>query len=240
MLERLREREGRQIELKAGKSTFVLAGCCLVLGPAVCNPAATSNVEDGGVAASDPPPTFPSSFPTDSTGTPPPPDDGGNLGQSGSPSNDNVNWEDPLFAYLLGDRDGDCTRDLDEIKNGTDPNDPTDGADKDCDGIPNVADADVDGDGVVNGLDNDVDGDGKANGSDEDVDGNGEANGSDTLCHSNRVRGSLPVDDLPPLLLFWLCSGHPPGIGVICAYETNQPLEVFVKIRTTRQMQSNG
>lgn len=84
---------------------------------------------------------------------------------------------DPQVVAVLNiDRDNDGRSDLDELVEGTDPQDPTDGPDIDGDGIANKDDPDVDGDGTLNGFDFDVDGDGILNVGDVDIDGDGVVN----------------------------------------------------------------
>lgn len=84
---------------------------------------------------------------------------------------------DPYVITVLSiDSDNDGRNDFDELVEGTNPEDPTDGPDIDGDGIPNGEDPDVDGDGIPNGLDFDVDGDGMLNVWDIDIDGDGIVN----------------------------------------------------------------
>jgi hypothetical protein len=81
-----------------------------------------------------------------------------------------------LVAAMDVDSDNDGRSDFDELVEGTDPEDPTDGPDIDGDGIPNGEDPDVDGDGIPNGFDFDVDGDGMLNVWDIEIDGDGIVN----------------------------------------------------------------
>lgn len=91
-----------------------------------------------------------------------------------------INASDLLILALASeDSDNDGLSDYDELNQGLDPDDPTDGPDRDGDGIPNEADSDVDGDGVINKDDPDIDGDGIFNGFDLDIDGDHIANASD-------------------------------------------------------------
>ncbi len=84
-----------------------------------------------------------------------------------------------VLAALLQDSDKDGRTDLDELVEGTNPNDPSDGPDIDGDGVPNDSDPDIDGDGIPNAYDDDVDGDGLLNKSDPDMDGDGKKNDVD-------------------------------------------------------------
>ncbi len=146
--------------------------CIGVLIPASCDspPTATGQSQASGVAAAEVTGSTASSESEAQSGVP--------SGASGLPDivpgSENVgNTDEELIALLLQDRDHDGTSDLEEIIAGTDPDDPSDGADTDGDEIPNSIDPDVDGDGIENGSDPDVDGDGILNGDDDDVDGDG-------------------------------------------------------------------
>jgi len=104
------------------------------------------------------------------------------------------NVMDPLVVAAMDvDTDNDGRSDFDELVEGKDPEDPTDGPDIDGDGIPNEDDPDVDGDGILNGFDLDVDGDGVLNVFDPDIDGDGVVNFIDV---DDDGDGLLDDDDL--------------------------------------------
>jgi hypothetical protein len=99
---------------------------------------------------------------------------------TGSGSGNLGTTDEELIALLsLQDRDRDGASDLEEIIAGTDPDDPTDGGDRDGDGVLDRVDNDLDGDGIDDAEDSDVDGDGIENSQDRDIDGDGIENGED-------------------------------------------------------------
>ncbi len=76
-----------------------------------------------------------------------------------------------IAVWLQVDTDHDGLTNGIELEFGLNPEDPTDGPDRDGDGIPNTADTDIDGDGIPNSTDVDIDGDGIDNSFDPDTDG---------------------------------------------------------------------
>ncbi len=100
-----------------------------------------------------------------------------------------------VLAALLQDSDKDGRTDLDELVEGTNPNDPSDGPDIDGDGVPNDSDPDIDGDGIPNAYDDDVDGDGLLNKSDPDMDGDGKKNDVDDDPDGDGIEKKKDNDD---------------------------------------------
>jgi len=99
------------------------------------------------------------------------------------------------LAALLADYDNDGRSNLDELIEGADPYNASDGPDIDGDGIPNGDDPDVDGDGIPNKHDFDVDGDRIFNGHDRDIDADGLLNDDDPDADGDGLSDRFDLDD---------------------------------------------
>jgi hypothetical protein len=123
----------------------------------------------------------------------------GSGGSPATPAPDELT-PDELAAVLAAlDTDGDGRNDLDELTQGADPNEASDGPDVDGDGVPNAIDPDIDGDTIENAADLDMDGDGTLNGSDPDIDADGLPNAADPDDDADGrldwLSGEVPVDE---------------------------------------------
>jgi hypothetical protein len=101
---------------------------------------------------------------------------------------------DLVLLLAAADSDNDGLSDADEMEMGLDPDDPTDGPDRDGDGTPNEEDADVDGDGIINEDDPDIDGDAVFNGFDFDIDGDHVANALDLDMDGDGIPNRWDID----------------------------------------------
>ncbi|NVK32750.1 MAG: hypothetical protein HWE20_17230 [Gammaproteobacteria bacterium] len=96
-------------------------------------------------------------------------------------------------ATLTSDRDGDGVPDsIDAF-----PNEASESADTDGDGIGNGADPDIDGDGIDDTLDTDIDGDDIDNFQDADMDGDGILNSLDVDMDGDGTINSADTTPLP-------------------------------------------